>query len=81
MTTKNQATKHIPQFVPHNLPWHERDGLLTYIDELKYKRFCEYWDEHFKNPEVINFDIKIHRCRGTPLENTVQYYKTIKRKS
>ena len=41
MTIENYAAKYIPESVPGNLPRYERDGLLIYIDQLKYKRFCE----------------------------------------
>ena len=33
------ANKYIPKYIPEYLPWHKRDGLLTYIDQLKYKDF------------------------------------------
>ena len=32
---KTFANKYIPKYVPEDLPWYERDGLLTYIDQLK----------------------------------------------
>ena len=78
-TTKNFVTKYVLEYVPDNLPWYERDGLLTYIDQLKYKKFCENRDEHFLNTEVVNFDVMHHRCRGDPMKNDVKHYKTIKK--
>ena len=33
------ANKYIPKYVPEDLPWYETDGLLIYIDQLKYKNF------------------------------------------
>ena len=53
---------------------------MTYIDQLKYKRFKENRDKHFKNAEIINFVIINHRCRGDPLQNSEKYYKTITKK-
>ena len=35
----NFANNYMPRYVPEDLPWYERDGLLTYIDQLKYKEF------------------------------------------
>ena len=31
------ANKYIPKYVAEDLPWYEREGLLTYIDQMKYK--------------------------------------------
>lgn len=35
-------------------------------------------DRHFKNKEVVNFDLIHHKCRGDPLKNTYKEYKTVK---
>ena len=43
--------------MPEDLPWYERDGLLTYFDQLKYKEFICDPDAAVKNTEVINFDM------------------------
>ena len=32
----NFTNNYIPEYVPDNLPLYERDGLMTYIDKLKY---------------------------------------------
>ena len=63
------GNKVIPEYISENLPWYERDCLMTYIDQMKYKDYAEKNDEYWKNIEVIHFD-KIHnRCKGTPLPN------------
>ena len=74
MSSKNSF---IPPYVAPNLQWYERDGLMTYIDRLAYKRFEENRDSYLSNVNIVNFDIIHDQCRGTPLENSVQYYKTI----
>ena len=51
---------YIPNYTSSNLKWYERDGLFTYIDQLKREKFLENSDENFKKTRVINFDI-IHR--------------------
>ena len=52
---------------------------MTYIDRLKYERFSENCDSYLRRANIINFDIKHHRCRGDELINPVTYYKTIKK--
>ena len=32
---------YVPEYVPENLPWYERDGLLTWYDQEKCKEFLE----------------------------------------
>ena len=41
---KKLVNNYIPEYVPSNLPWDERDGLMTYIDQLKYQEFIEDTD-------------------------------------
>ena len=33
------ANSYVHEYVPEVLPWYEGDGLMTYIDQLKYKEF------------------------------------------
>ena len=56
------ANNYISKYVPENLPWHEKDGLLTYIDQLKYKEFLSDPDATVKNTKVINFDMIHAQC-------------------
>ena len=65
--------KEILNYVPKYLPWYERDGLMTYIDQLKFERFKENREEHFKNAEIVNFNIINYCCRGDPLQNSKKY--------
>ena len=51
----NYTNNYIPKYVPDNLEWYERDGLMTYIDMLKYDNFIKDTDSHFKKIYVINF--------------------------
>ena len=46
------VNKYIPKYVPEDLPWYERNGLLIYIDQLKYKDFISDPDAHIKNTQV-----------------------------
>ena len=56
------ANDYIPKYVPEGLPWYERDSLLTYIDQLKYKEFISDPDVTVKNIKVINFDMIYAQC-------------------
>ena len=77
MSQKILVKKCIPNYVPKDLPWYKRDGLITYVDQLKCERFKENRDENFKNTEIVNFDIINHLCRDDPQQNSKKYYKTI----
>ena len=68
---------YIPPFIKKDLKWYERDGLLTYIDRLNYERFEEDRDNYLKNVNVVNFDIINCKLHSTPLEKSIQSYKTI----
>ena len=74
MFSKNS---YIPPYIKQDLTWFERDGLMTYIDQLQYKRFEEDRDNYLKNVKVINFDIINHELKGSPLEKNILDYKTI----
>ena len=60
ISKKILVNKYIPKYVPKDFTWYEREGLMTYIDQLKYKRFKENRDEDFKNTEIVNCDIINH---------------------
>lgn len=49
--------KYIRNYVPSDLKWCERDGLLTYIDQLKYSEFMFDPDDNLKKAKVIHFDM------------------------
>ena len=49
--------KFIPKYVPNNLKWCERDGLDTWYLQNKCNVFLIDTDEHFKETNIVNFDI------------------------
>ena len=69
---------YIPSYVKGYLKWYERDGLLTYIDRLKYQRFEENRDCYFANTKIVNFDIIHVHCRGQTQEKSDKYYQTVR---
>ena len=77
MSDKIFVNKYIPEAVPSNLKWYERDGLLTYIDQLKYERFNSDPDKYLEKAQVINFDIIHNRCRGGYQTYSDKHYQTV----
>ena len=45
---------YIPEVEPLNLPYYERDGLLTYYDQMKYKGFLDESDSYIENAQIMN---------------------------
>ena len=70
---------YVPDYIPDNLPWYERDRLMTYIDKLKCGRFLKDPDKHFKETKVINFDIICKTSRGGKIpDKTLKDYQNVK---
>ena len=71
----SSQNNYIPEYIPDDLPWYERDELMKCIDNLKCDKFLENPDEHFKKANIINFD-RIHRQtkrEKIPDENLKKY--------
>lgn len=64
---KKLINSYIPVFVQSNLKSYGRDGLPTYIDQLKYNEFIENPEEPFRTAKVISFDIIHNECREQPI--------------
>lgn len=77
---KNFVNKCIPEYVPEDLPWYERDRLITYIDQMKYKDFISDPDAHVKNTQIINFQMIHAQCRGTSRTHSDKFCQTITEK-
>ena len=75
--SKRPVNKYVPEYVPSNLKWFERDELLTYIDELKYSKFSRDPDKYLKEVEVLNFDMIHARCRDDKQSVTDKQYQTV----
>ena len=71
----NIANKYVPDFVPDDLKWYKRDGLLTWYDQIKCETFLEDPDRHFNNTKIVNFDIVNKWVRGEEVsEQTLTNY-------
>ena len=58
---------------------YERDGLLTYIDQLKYSDFSAHPDSYISCTKVVNFDM-IYKdvCRYSEQSKPTKFYQTVK---
>ena len=54
MPTEIFANSYVPEYVAEDLPLYERDGLMTYIDQAKYKDFISDPDTTIKNNKFCN---------------------------
>ena len=57
MSNNNCVNNYVPEFVPQDLPRYERDGLMTYYNQVKCQEYLRNSDNHFKTAKIINFDI------------------------
>ena len=64
--------KFIPKYVP-NLKWYERDGLDTWYLQDKCNDFINDTDEHFKQMNVINFDM----IKNEASQDKIKQYQTL----
>ena len=52
----NLGNSYVPTFVSKDLKRYERDGSMTYNDQLKYSEFTDNPDAYIEKTEVVNFD-------------------------
>ena len=74
------ANSYVPKYVPKDLLCYERDCLITYIDQLKYKEFISDPDAAIKNIKIINFNMILAQCRGMFHTHSNQFCQTIREK-
>ena len=55
MSDKIYVNKYIPEVDPEDLPGYERDDLMKYIDELKYRRFLSDPEAYLKKIRISQF--------------------------
>ena len=65
----------IPAFVPSDLPWYKRNGLMTWYEQCKCHEFLENTDEHFQNLQILNFDMI--NSNGKIDDDKLKQYQTI----
>ena len=68
---------YVPNFVPNDLPWYERDGLMTWYDKCKCDDFLRDTGKHLKEANIVNFDIIHRECREEMVpKDLLKYYQT-----
>ena len=65
----------VRKFVPRNLPWYEREGLLTWYEQTKCEQFLQGTDTHFEKLQITNFDII--NWNGQISNEKLKQYQTI----
>ena len=75
--TNKPAMSYVPPFIQQDLPWYERDGLMTY-DRGKCQDFLRDTKRHFNETKIVNFDIIHKKCRGEVVpDELLKYYQTV----
>ena len=80
-TGKIFANNYVPEYIPEVLLWYEHDGLMTYVDQLKYNEFISEPDATIKNTKIINFEMIHAQCRGMSRTHSDEFYQTVKEKN
>ena len=71
----NCVNNYVPDFVPQDLSWYERNGLMTWYEQIKCENFVCNIDKHFKEVNVINLDIIHREARGENVpDDLFRYY-------
>ena len=67
------------QYIPSDLLWYKRDGLMMWHDQTKCKDFLRAPKNHFKNRKIVNFDIIRKQAAREKVPNeTVKKYQMAK---
>ena len=75
MATKNN---YVPEYMSFNLPWYERDGLMTWFDQRKCEEFLRDSEKHFKDTKIVNFDFIYREIRGEKVpKDLLKKYQTV----
>ena len=59
----NPMHTYVTNFVPNDIPWYERDGLMAWYNKCK---------------KTVNYDIIYRECRGeVVLKHLLKYYQNV----
>ena len=65
--------KSIPEYIPGDLKWYEKDGLDTWFLRNKCEEFLNNTDLHFKKRQIVNFNM----IKNNPSQGTIKPYQTV----
>ena len=54
---KNHLARGSMEYMPSNLKWYKRDGLLTYTDQPKYNEYAKNPQQYVDKIKFTSFDI------------------------
>ena len=73
------VNNYISEYMPGDLPWYERDVLMTDLGKLKRDEFLKNPDKHFREKKIINFSIIYKSICGEKIsEIDLKNYERIK---
>ena len=73
------VNNYISEYMPDDLPWYERDVLMTDLGKLKRDEFLKNPDKHFREKKIINFSIIYKSICGEKIsEIDLKNYERIK---
>ena len=72
-SSKICTNAYVPEYVPDNLKWYEKDGLDTWYKKNKCDEFLEDTDHYFKTTQIVNFDM-IRNSNFIPKSKLEQYH-------
>ena len=71
----------MPNYVPSDLHWYKRDGLMTWYNQKKCKKFLKNPQENFEKTNIANFDIINRQIRGEKISDEfLKEYQTVQEK-
>ena len=74
----NCVNNYVLEYFPKDLLWYERDGLMTWYDQVKCENFLRDTGKHFKEAKIINFNIIHQEARGEKVpEEVLKHYQTL----
>ena len=74
----NPMHTYVTNFVPNDIPWYERDGLMTWYNKCKCDDFLRGTYKYFKEIKIVNFDIIHSKCQGEVVpKDLLKYYQTV----
>ena len=77
----NCTNTYVPEFVPSDLKWYKRDGLMTWYDQVKCEQFLEDVNKHFRETKIVNFDMINKLIKGEEIsEGVLRDYQAVYKK-
>lgn len=75
------SNNYILEYVLPNHPWYERDGFMTWYDQVKYEDFLKNCKQHFEDTKIINFHYTRREARGETVPDgglkNIRPYRTV----